>query len=144
MGDEPTSALLMFVAHRAAEARVVEAVRAAGFDDLTLAQSRIGQRLNREGIRVTDLAEKAGVTKQTAGALVDDLEANGYVTRKPDPADARARLVVLTDRGETLCATAAAEIAKVEAEWRAHLGAKAYNELRAALVSLREVTDPYR
>jgi DNA-binding MarR family transcriptional regulator len=144
MGDEPTSALLMFVAHRAAEARVVEAVRAAGFDDLTLAQSRIGQRLNREGIRVTDLAEQAGVTKQTAGALVDDLEANGYVTRKPDPADARARLVVLTDRGETLCATAAAEIAKVEAEWRAHLGAKAYNELRAALVSLREVTDPYR
>jgi DNA-binding MarR family transcriptional regulator len=134
----------MFVAHRAAEARVVEAVRAAGFDDLTLAQSRIGQRLNREGIRVTDLAEQAGVTKQTAGALVDDLEANGYVTRKPDPADARARLVVLTDRGETLCATAAAEIAKVEAEWRAHLGAKAYNELRAALVSLREVTDPYR
>ena len=144
MGDEPTSALLMFVAHRAAEARVVEAVRAAGFDDLTLAQSRIGQRLSREGIRVTDLAEQAGVTKQTAGALVDDLEANGYVTRKPDPADARARLVVLTDRGETLCATAAAEIAKVEAEWRAHLGAKAYNELRAALVSLREVTDPYR
>jgi len=144
MGHEPTSALLMFVAHRAAEARVVEAVRAAGFDDLTLDQSRIGQRLNREGIRVTDLAEQAGVTKQTAGALVDDLEANGYVTRKPDPADARARLVVLTDRGETLCATAAAEIAKVEAEWRAHLGAKAYNELRAALVSLREVTDPYR
>lgn len=144
MGHEPTSALLMFVAHRAAEARVVEAVRAAGFDDLTLAQSRIGQRLNREGIRVTDLAEQAGVTKQTAGALVDDLEANGYVTRKPDPADARARLVVLTDRGEALCATAAAEIAKVEAEWRAHLGAKAYNELRAALVSLREVTDPYR
>ena len=144
MGHEPTSALLMFVAHRAAEARVVEAVRAAGFDDLTLAQSRIGQRLNREGIRVTDLAEQAGVTKQTAGALVDDLEANGYVTRKPDPADARARLVVLTDRGETLCATAAAEIAKVEAEWRAHLGAKAYDELRAALVSLREVTDPYR
>jgi DNA-binding MarR family transcriptional regulator len=144
MGDEPTSALLMFVAHRAAEARVLEAVRAAGFDDLTLAQSRIGQRLNREGIRVTDLAEQAGVTKQTAGALVDDLEANGYVTRKPDPADARARLVVLTDRGETLCATAAAEIAKVEAEWRAHLGTMAYHELRAALVSLREVTDPYR
>ena len=60
MGDEPTSALLMFVAHRAAEARVFEAVRAAGFDDLTVAQSRIGQRLNREGIRVTDLAEQAG------------------------------------------------------------------------------------
>ena len=144
MNEEPNSALLMFVAHRAAEAQVFEAVRTAGFDDLTLAQSRIGQRLNRDGIRVTDLAEQAGVTKQTAGALVDELEANGYVARRPDPADARARLVVLTDRGEKLCATAAAEIAKVEAEWRRHLGTKSYGELRAALASLREITDPYR
>ena len=144
MSEEPTSALLMFVAHRAAEARVLEAVRSAGFDDLTLAQSRIGQRLNRDGIRITDLAEQAGVTKQTAGALVDELQAGGYVTRRPDPADARARLVALTDRGEKLCRTAAAEIAKVEADWRAHLGAQAYDEMRAALVSLREITDPYR
>ncbi|HEX3283128.1 MAG TPA: MarR family transcriptional regulator [Mycobacterium sp.] len=144
MSDDSNAALLMFIAHRAAEARVFEAVRSAGFDDLTLAQSRIGQRLNREGIRVTDIAEQAGVTKQTAGALVDELEANGYVTRRPDQADARARLVVLTDRGERLCGTAAAEIAKVETEWREHLGAKAYDELRAALLSLREITDPYR
>jgi DNA-binding MarR family transcriptional regulator len=142
--DDANAALLMFIAHRAAEARVFEAVRTAGFDDLTLAQSRIAQRLNREGIRVTDIAEQAGVTKQTAGGLVDELEANGYVTRRLDPADARARLVVLTDRGERLCGTAAAEIAKVESEWREHLGAKAYDELRAALVSLRAITDPYR
>lgn len=134
----------MFVAHRAAEARVIEAVRSAGFEDLTLAQSRIAQRLNRDGIRVTDLAEQAGVTKQTAGALVDELAATGYVTRKPDPADARARLVVLTDRGENLCAAAASEIAKVESEWRDHLGVRAYEQLRAGLVSLREITDPYR
>lgn len=138
------SALLMFVAHRAAETRVFDAVRAEGFDDLTLAQSRIAQRLNRDGIRVTDLAEQAGVTKQTAGALVDELEANGYVTRRPDPADARARFVVLTDRGEKLCATAAAELMRIEAEWRDHLGAEAYDNLRAALTALRDITDPYR
>ena len=53
-------------------------------------------------------------------------------------------MCVLTDRGEKLCATAAAEIAKVESEWRKHLGANAYEELRAALLSLREITDPYR
>jgi DNA-binding MarR family transcriptional regulator len=144
VSDEPNSPLLMFVAHRAAEARVLDAVRRAGFDDLTLAQSRIAQRLNRAGIRVTDIAEQAGVTKQTAGGLVDELEANGYVTRRSDPADARARLVMLTARGEKLCMTAAAEIANVEAQWRSHLGDRAYDELRAALVSLREITDPYR
>ena len=144
MTNEHNSALLMFIAHRAAEGRVFEALRSAGFDDLTLAQCRICQRLNADGIRVTDLAEQASVTKQTAGALVDELAANGYVTRRPDPRDARARLVVLTDRGEKLCAAAAAEIGRIEAEWRSHLGATAYDELRAALVSLREITDPYR
>ncbi|MGZ6779596.1 MAG: MarR family winged helix-turn-helix transcriptional regulator [Mycobacterium sp.] len=46
------------------------------------------------------------MTKQTAGGLIDELEANGYVARRPDPADARARLVMLTDRGERLCETA--------------------------------------
>jgi DNA-binding MarR family transcriptional regulator len=144
VSDDANAALLMFIAHRAAEARVFEAVRTAGFEDLTLAQSRIAQRLNREGIRITDIAEQAGVTKQTAGGLIDELEANGYVTRRPDPADVRARLVVLTDRGERLCGSAAAEIANVENEWREHLGTKAYDELSAALVSLREITDPYR
>lgn len=136
--------MLMFVAYTAAEARVFEAVRDAGFGDLTLTQSRIARRLTYDGIRVTELAELAGVTKQTAGALVDELAANGYVTREPDPADARARLVVLTARGEKLCATAAAEMVKVEDEWRAHLGADTYGLLRGALVSLREITDPYR
>ncbi|WP_371871098.1 MarR family winged helix-turn-helix transcriptional regulator [Mycolicibacterium agri] len=134
----------MYIAHRAAEARVFEAVRAAGFDDLTLAQCRLGQRLNQDGLRVTEIAARAGVTKQTAGALVDELEASGYVTRRPDPADARARLVVLTERGHALCDAAAAELAKVEGEWRTHVGAAAYDAMRDVLVALREITDPYR
>jgi len=140
----PDTATLMFVAHRAAQTQVVEALRAAGFDDLTSAQARIAQRLSPNGIRVTDLAEQAGVTKQTAGALVGELETNGYVVRRSDPADARARLVVLTDRGREMCAAAAAQAARIEAEWRKHLGRRAFDQLRTALLSLREVTDPYR
>ena len=103
MTDAPSLALLMFVAYRDGESRVFEAVRAAGFDDLTLAQCRIAQRLSPNGIRVTDIAEQAQVTKQTAGAMVDELERAGYVTRVPDPTDARARLVLLsTQRRGTL------------------------------------------
>jgi DNA-binding MarR family transcriptional regulator len=142
--DAPDTATLMFVAHRAAETRVFEAVRAAGFDDLTPAQSRIAQRLQPNGIRLTELAEQARVTKQTAGALVDELERSGYVSRTRDPADARARLVVLTARGRQLCSAAAAEVAAVEAQWREALGAKGFDQLRTQLLALREVTDPYR
>jgi DNA-binding MarR family transcriptional regulator len=134
----------MFIAHRATEARVLEALREAGFGNLTLAQARIGQRLSPTGIRITDLAEQAGVTKQTAGALVDELESNGYVVRRPDPADARARLVTLSEKGLHMCTVAAAEVARVEQEWRDHLGTKVFQQLRAALLALREITDPYR
>lgn len=143
MTESPSSALLMLVAHRAAETRVYEALKAAGFDDFTMAQCRIAQRLQPNGIRLTDLAEQAQVTKQTAGALVDDLERAGYVSRSRDPADARARLVLLTSRGTALCARAAAEVAAIESEWQAHLGAEAYRGLRQALLALRDITDPY-
>ncbi|CAN5881249.1 MarR family winged helix-turn-helix transcriptional regulator [soil metagenome] len=144
MTEPLSSALLMFVSHRAAENRVYDAVRAAGFGDLTMAQCRIAQRLSPDGIRVTDLAEAAQVTKQTAGALVDELERAGYVTRIPDPADARARLVLLSTRGAALCALAATEVAAIETEWRDHLSPQAYHQLRDALVALREITDPDR
>jgi DNA-binding MarR family transcriptional regulator len=142
--DSPNTPLLMFGAHRAAEGQVFEALRAAGFDDLTLAQCRLAQRLSPSGIRLTDLAEQAQVTKQTAGALVDELGRSGYVTRLPDPTDARARLVVLTDRGAQLCRAAAAEVAQIETQWRRHLGAPAYRQLSQSLLALREITDPYR
>lgn len=144
MTDAPSLALLMFVAYRDGESRVFEAVRAAGFDDLTLAQCRIAQRLSPNGIRVTDIAEQAQVTKQTAGAMVDELERAGYVTRVPDPTDARARLVLLNTRGEALCDLAAAEVSAIESQWRDHLGPKRYGQLREAMLALREITDPYQ
>ena len=142
--NAPATPTLMFIAHRSAEAQVMGAVTASGAENITLAQARLLQRMGPNGIRVTDLAEQAGVTKQTAGALVDQLEAAGYVERRPDPVDARARLVILSDKGATLCRTAAVEVSNVEQRWRKHLGAKRYQELRAALVDLREITDPYR
>jgi DNA-binding MarR family transcriptional regulator len=142
--DVPAMPTLMFVAFRAAESQVLDAVRAGGFADLTLAQCRIAQRLSPNGIRVTDIAEQAQVTKQTAGALVDELERSGYVSRIPDPSDARARLVILTERGVALCELAASEVAVIEAQWRDRIGPKRYQQLRDALIALREITDPYR
>nr|WP_083407880.1 MarR family transcriptional regulator [Mycolicibacterium rutilum] len=149
MSDWVSTATLMFIGHRAAEARVMEALVAAGADDITLAQSRLMQRLdlrnvNSTGMRLTDLAEQARVTKQTAGALLDQLERSGYVVRSPDPNDARARLVTLSDKGMAVCRAAGEEIAKLEDEWRAHLGTRRFEQLREALLALREITDPYQ
>ena len=135
---------MLFVAYRAMETRAMTAAREAGYTDITLAQARIGQRIGPEGTRLTDLAEQAQVTKQTAGFLVDQLERAGYVERVPDPADGRARLIRLSARGEGVADVANAEVALVEREWEDHLGAAAYRDLRIALLKLREITDPYR
>lgn len=134
----------MFVALRAAERRTMNAVATAGAD-ITQAQARLLARLDHErGSRLTDLAEQTDVTKQTAGALVDELERSGYVTRVPDPSDGRARLVTLTPLGKELAGTAALEVADMYTEWRKHLGPKAYDQMVDSLTRLREITDPYR
>jgi DNA-binding MarR family transcriptional regulator len=138
----PTS-LLMFIASRAAGDRIFRAVHEAGFDDVTIAQSRLMTGIDTEGTRLSVLAERAQIAKHTATALVDKLERARYVQRVPDPSDGRARLVRMTPRAEAALPTVRAEEDRIEAEWRAHLGAERMNQLREALTALREITDPY-
>ncbi len=143
-GDKPNIGLLCFIVYRAIEARVLADLAAAGFADTTAAQGRVFARIDPDGTRLTDLAERALITKQTAGFLVDQLERAGYVRRVPDPRDARARLVQIAERGRAAVEVARQTEAKVEAEWTAHLGEEATAQLRHALARLREITDPYQ
>ncbi|WP_205849803.1 MarR family winged helix-turn-helix transcriptional regulator [Nakamurella flava] len=138
----PNVPTLLFIAYRHVENRVLAAVLAAGFQ-ITLAQARIFQRIGPQGTRLTELAEQAQVTKQTASALVDQLQAAGYVERRPDPTDARARLVCISPAGADAWAVAEAELQRVHQEWVAHLGPRAWADLHRSLLALREITDPY-
>ena len=138
----PHIGVLFFVAHRAVEQRIFAAMREAGFE-ATLAQSRLVARVGPDGTRLTELAESAQVTKQTAGFLVDQLEAAGYVERVPDPSDARARLVRIAPRGQEAVAYAREIEAEITEEWTQHLGSEDMAELRRIMDRLREITDPY-
>ena len=134
--------LLCFIVQRAMEDRVLADLAAAGFDDITVAQARVLARVGANGTRLTDLAEQAQVTKQTAGVLVDALERAGYVYRVPDPHDARARLICISERGEAVVAAAAEVVAAVESEWSDYLGPTGWSQLRRSLLRLRTITDP--
>ena len=91
---------------------------------------------------MSGLAEQALVSKQTATHLVDKLERAGYVERVVDPANARARLVRISPRGEELIAVARAEEAEIDKDWTKHLGAQRMHDLRETLTLLRGITDP--
>lgn len=142
MAEELNTGLLLFIPYRAMENRVIDALRDAGFD-ITTAQMKIAQRIGPGGTRLTELAEQAQVTKQTAGFLVDQLEQAGWVERVPDPSDKRARLVRMADRGKQAIPIASAVVAEVEAEWTEHLGKQRMQQLRRTLTQLREITDPW-
>jgi DNA-binding MarR family transcriptional regulator len=83
------------------------------------------------------------VSKQTVGSIVDQLEGSGYVRRVPDPTDARARLVTMTDKGRELVEISLPVVRDVEAAWASHLGPTRTRQLRESLLRLRQITDPY-
>ncbi|KGN37450.1 MarR family winged helix-turn-helix transcriptional regulator [Knoellia subterranea] len=137
------TALLMFIASRYAMDRIFGVLRQAGLEGVSDAQMKLVMNIDVEGTRLSVLAERAQIAKQTATALVDKLEAAGWVERVPDPTDGRARLVRPTSKAAPFEPVAHAEERAIEAEWEAHLGAQRMAELRSALESLREITDPY-
>ncbi|MCL3996939.1 MarR family winged helix-turn-helix transcriptional regulator [Streptomyces lavenduligriseus] len=117
--------------------RIHEGVVARGFPDLRPAHGFAFARLAPTGATVTDLAAHLGVTKQAASQLVDEVERKGYVERRPHPGDARARLVVLTERGWA-CTRAAEEAAgEVVGKWVELLGE---GEVGALLDRLTRIT----
>ena len=134
----------LFIPYRYMEDRIFRALRQAGFDDWTLAQVRVFQRIAPGGSRLTDLAEQAQVSKQSAGVLVDQLERLGYVRRVPDPTDGRARLIVIEERGRRAVEVAKVTLDEILSEWKAYLGSRNFTLLHQILDQLREITDPYR
>jgi DNA-binding MarR family transcriptional regulator len=135
--------VLLFIPYRHMENRILQAIRDAGFDDMTLAQARVFQRIAPGGSRLTDLAEQAQMAKQSIAGLVGELEWMRYVRRVPDPDDRRARLIQIDKRGRQAARAAQVAHDQIQAEWRSHLGTRRFSQLRELLEDLREITDPF-
>ncbi|MCP3802426.1 MarR family transcriptional regulator [Allokutzneria sp. A3M-2-11 16] len=117
--------LLLTAASAAADARVREAVAAAGFTDVRDSHGFVFQHLLVGPERISDLAAKLGMTPQGASKLTAEMERAGYVRRVVDPGDQRNRLVELAPRGRSLIEAGRAARAAVDAEFRAALGSSA-------------------
>ena len=114
------------------------------FPELRGSHRRILQMIPPQGIRITDLALLAGMTKQALGEFVDWLERAGFVASGRDPADGRVRLVTRTGRGDAAAATAQQAIEAVEQAWRAEIGADRYETMKQAMRELGSPGDSTR
>jgi DNA-binding MarR family transcriptional regulator len=111
-------------------------VRARGFDDLRPAHGFAFARLAPDGATITQLAGHLDVTRQAAAQLVDELTAKGYVERRPHPDDARARLIMLTEKGWACTRAADAAMADTVRPWATALGERRMLALRDDLIRI--------
>jgi DNA-binding MarR family transcriptional regulator len=129
---------LLRVAEGAARARVYAQMPAAGFPELRPAHSSLLRNLSEAGLRVSELAERAQVTKQSMGYLADSLAAADYVTLEPDPTDRRAKRVLLTVKGRAAADAMVRISAEVERDFAGLIGKPEMTQLRTLLEQLAE------
>lgn len=118
---------------------VVATLARRGFGGLTVASVSLLARLPGTGMRAVDLARATGRTKQAAGKLIGELEANGYVTRAPDPDDRRGFLVRASGRGQDALSLGAQVKDELAGRAVEVIGAEALERLHRDLAALQEV-----
>ncbi len=114
----------------------------AGYGDVREPHFQIFGNIRMGGIRLTELAARAQLSLAAASELVNDLAELGYLTRRPDPADGRAKLIDLTKRGRDLMAEAGVRVADIEDRWSKAVGAKDFGQMCQTMQRLLDGLEP--
>jgi DNA-binding MarR family transcriptional regulator len=113
--------------------RIVVGLNQAGFRDIRLPHMAVLQYPGPDGSRPSELAERAGTSKQAMNQLLQSLERLGYICRSDAEEDGRARIVHFTERGHAAWAKVYEILAEIETEWRARLGDRKFDRLKNML-----------
>lgn len=132
---------LLLEAFRSLDREIETALTDRGAGELRPSQATALLLVDRAGTRLSELAQRAGITKQAMMQLVDDLQEKGCVRRVPDVEDARAKTVRLTAKGLRLRAIARKSVQAVDSRVRRRLGGRRYEGLRAALAEVTEAEE---
>jgi DNA-binding MarR family transcriptional regulator len=108
----------------------------AGYPDIREAHGCVFRYLHEGGVRLSDLALMANMTKQAIGEHISELEKLGYLEREPDPLDGRAKIIKPTARGRAGMAVAEAYFAEAESNWAETFGRERIADMRATLEAI--------
>lgn len=142
LGSPPPSSsplpLLLDPLFRWSDTRLLDLLNVSAFPDLRQGFIPVFIHLPTMGGRLTDLAEKASMTKQAMGETVEELVKLGYLTRFPDPKDGRAKLIVRTEKGLQAHRVILDAFARIDGELSDMLGAFTLDSLRGSLSKATE------
>ncbi len=125
---------LLFTAAWLFDKRILHYVNQHGFPDLRMAHLHLPRNIDLAGTRLTELAARAEMSKQSMAEIVDACEAAGLVGKISDPEDRRAKLIALKPRGHKLIKIVRLAIASAEKELRSLVGEKAAQALASTLI----------
>ncbi len=106
------------------------------------AHTALFPHLDFDGVRLTDLAVRVGVTKQAVGQLVDDLVEVGMLERVPDPADRRAKRIRFSRLGYAALMHGLGVLHDIEGELRVAVGDRRMRDLHETLKLLIGALEP--
>jgi DNA-binding MarR family transcriptional regulator len=135
-GGDPsriTLPALMELASDAMYADFRDLLEQSGITDVRPTHGCVFRFIHGDGMRLTELASLAGLTKQSVGEIVDDLAGLGYLERFPDPTDKRAKLLRLTEKGLEAQRIGFALFERLESDWAEAFGADRISALRSLL-----------
>ena len=113
-----------------------ERAQAAGYGDIREAHLQVFGSIDWTGTRLTELAARSNMTRPAMAELVDELEQAGYLTRRPDPSDGRAKLIRPTRKGRRVLMRALRAVDDIEREYAEEIGAERFDALVSSLQSL--------
>lgn len=125
--------LLLFAGFRSLIDQLHAELAEQGHPDVRPAYGFAMQAIGPDGATASELGRRLGISKQAAGKTADRLEKLGYVERADDPADARRKLLRLTDRGIDALTRSAAIFDDLRACWAESLGADRLQDLESGL-----------
>ena len=129
----PMIRLLKVATDRFAD-ELAQKLATVGLDDIRPGHGCVFGNIDPEnGSRLTDLAERANMTKQSVGEVTSDLEQHGYLERVADPNDGRAKIIRLTTHGRHAYWIGRRLIDELEREWGERFGEERVVALREAL-----------
>ncbi|TDU82197.1 MarR family transcriptional regulator [Kribbella voronezhensis] len=141
MGDMSTSrkpdfGILLVLAEQEFVRELRASLAAQGFDEQGRSDGFVLRTLGATPMTISALAERLEISKQGAGQIVDDMERRGFVVRRPDPTDGRARLLHLSERGEAALAAARKFHQAYERRLRKTHGDAAIDAVRTVLTAM--------
>ena len=140
-GPDPSTPTLLRTAYNVLSAAIYRAVSEAGATDMRPAHGNAMEMLAiQDGLRLTDIAARAGMAPQSMGEIVDDLVAKGYLSRREDPTDRRAKRIYLTKKGRDTAQASRIALLEIERRISETLGTDTYQEMRRNLAAISKIS----